>query len=159
VVNDQNDAGARDSAILAAAAFGVSAGDFALVEQQLRERWQHDATPHAVFWTLASEAVLHALAEGNVRAASMIHLWQAYWLAGRRGPQSARAARDFMQEHHVRRAKASLLAIGADSCESCRSVAEQPYTPTDALARMPIPNPDCELDACTCLWELADQAL
>jgi hypothetical protein len=47
--------------------------------------------------------------------------------------------------------------IVADSSATCRIAAETAYTPTDALLRMPIPNPDCELGVCTCLWEHREQ--
>ena len=114
---DDERAGAeRDAAIAAAADLGVAGLEFARAEQGLRERWPAEVTPHTVFWTLASEAALQALAEGNVRAVSMIHLWQAHWLARRRGPEWTPAARGFMQEHHVRGIRAARLTIVADSC-------------------------------------------
>ena len=154
--DDEVAQGEREAAIVAAADLGAAGPDFAGLEQRLQADWGGDVSPHSVFWTSASEAVLHALAQGDVRAAGMVHLRQAHWLARRPTPASTRAARRFMHEHHVREGSDAPMTIDADSCATCRNAGEAVYTPAEALARMPIPNPDCELNACTCLWTLAD---
>jgi len=156
VTNDERAPVSRDAALEAARRLGVSAGDFARVEERQRRRSRGVAGPADAFWEAANDALERYLAARDWDGAGVVYHAQARWLYEHEPDhdhsdlqRSAHEARivDLRSRRHHRR-----VAIEARCCDACAIRDGEEFSFARALEESPLPQEVCTLRWCTCSW-------
>lgn len=157
---------ARNKVIRGLPVLGVGDGAYDREEQRLAEKFGKSPSPGDVYWSMANKAVqrLGRDPENNAH-----QIQQIYWQMGlhRLGEGAAKADVQMSQRESHRWQltnrlfqfqEASLASrykaeIRTDTCcTSCGALEGTLYDIEEAIEVLPLPQPECEEDWCTCWW-------
>ena len=146
----------RQAALEAARRLGITAAEFARVEERQRRRSAGAAGPAEAFWEAANAVLERYLAARDWDGAGVAYLAQARWLYEHepdhehndllRNAHEARIV-DLRSRRHHRR-----VAIDARCCPACNERDGEEFSFALALEESPLPNVACEERWCSCTW-------
>ena len=135
---------------------GATESDFVETERKLAAKWGV-AQPGDVFWDIAVSKLQTAMRLADWQRMGFIYFSQALFLYDSGKPhmrllqEAAKCELRSLEESGL--SQASILAIEPPGgCAICWAAHDRRFTISDALTKMPVPNPRCTNGWCRCTW-------